>query len=30
MLSCKQLAKTIDHTNIEHKATAKDIKKKIC
>jgi deoxyribose-phosphate aldolase len=26
-MNCKQLAKTIDHTNIEHKATAKDIKK---
>ncbi|MDD5750297.1 MAG: deoxyribose-phosphate aldolase [Candidatus Pacebacteria bacterium] len=26
-MNCKQLAKTIDHTNIEHRATAKDIKK---
>lgn len=26
-ISCKQLAKTIDHTNIERKAAAKDIKR---
>ncbi len=26
-MNCKQLAKTIDHTNIEHIATAKDIKR---
>lgn len=26
-MNCKQLAKTIDHTNIDHQATAKDIKK---
>jgi len=26
-MTCKQLAKIIDHTNIEHKATAKDIKR---
>ncbi|MCX6789086.1 MAG: deoxyribose-phosphate aldolase [Candidatus Gribaldobacteria bacterium] len=26
-MNCKQLAKTIDHTNIDHQATDKDIKK---
>jgi len=26
-MNCKQLAKIIDHTNIEHKATAKDIRR---